>query len=488
MNNMDLIKKLAVMVLLLAAAVSARAYDFAEPAPSGQTLYFSIVEGGVEVVYPANVVQPTLGWTGYQKPSGALTIPSTVTHDGVTYNVLAVRGHAFYSCDGLVQLTVQQGVHALRANAFNGCSALTAVSLPASLDSLASSVFANCNSLLSVTMHSDMPPYCTSFAFTGVDLSGVSLTVPCNATDNYSGVAPWNSFGEITEGGCDVTLVVGANYADRGTVSGGGTYAEGTVVVMSATPAEGFFFACWSDGDTLNPRMIQLQQESAYTACFFAIMYDTVYSDMLHDTVEVHDTVVVVEVHTDTVRDTVTDTVYTIVQQTDTLEVHDTLVVHVEGRDTITLTLYDTVYPTFFRLTVDGGVGGIGIGNATLPAGTVAEFGVLPLEGYAFVRWSDGSGDNPRRETLTGDMVYTAVMEELAIPVVDVSPWTLAVDGRLLTIGCEPGQTVRLYSVDGRRLLATTAAAHQTHVRLTAAGVYLVQVGNGPARKVIVEN
>ena len=508
--------------LLLLVAVAARAYDFAETVPSGQTLYFSVVGGGVEVVYPANVVQPTMGWNGYQKPVGSLTIPSTVTHDGVTYNVLAVSNHAFYACNGLTQVTVQQGIRALRSNAFGSCTGIATVSLPASLDTLAAASFANCSTMTSLVMHSDMPPYCPGSPFANVNLAEISLTVPCHALSNYNAVAPWNTFGTIDEGACSVTLSVSANYAIRGSVSGGGTYPEGTVVVMTATADSGYFFAFWNDGDTVNPRTVQLQHETSFMAYFFAVMYDTVFAETVHDTVEVHDTVRMVVVHVDTVYNTTIDTVlievldtvevhdtlwYTVIEY-DTVEVHDTTIVYIDGTDTIflydtvriaivefdtlrfydTTVVHDTLLPTFFRLTVDGGSCGVGIGNGILPAGTEAEFGVLPLEGYAFSRWNDGNTENPRRVTLTSDIVYTAAMTPLGATAAGLPEWSMCHDGRMLTVGCEPGHTLRIYTAEGRLLLSRTTAAQHTCVRLPAVGVYLVQVGDGPARKVVIEH
>ena len=53
----------------------ASAFDFQAVAPSGQTLYFDTVPGGVSVVYP-HVGDYYSAWDGFDKPVGELTIPS----------------------------------------------------------------------------------------------------------------------------------------------------------------------------------------------------------------------------------------------------------------------------------------------------------------------------------------------------------------------------------------------------------------------------
>ena len=64
--------------------------------------------------------------------------------------------------------------------------------------------------------------------------------------------------------------VVTANSADesKGTVSGGGTYEEGTEVTLTATPAEGCIFKQWSDGTTANPYVFTATKDVTLTAQF----------------------------------------------------------------------------------------------------------------------------------------------------------------------------------------------------------------------------
>ena len=92
-------------VLLMAQALpqSVRAYDFSAVAPSGQTLYYYLrANGTVGVDIPNDsAYYYSEVWDGYTKPTGALTIPQTVTNNGVTYDVTAIGNGAFYGCSGL---------------------------------------------------------------------------------------------------------------------------------------------------------------------------------------------------------------------------------------------------------------------------------------------------------------------------------------------------------------------------------------------------
>lgn len=473
-------KGLIVVALLLLCAWRAVAYDFAVPVQGGNTLYFSYADGGVAVVHPNTSTSPAAGWNGYPRPVGALTIPATVEHDGVSYNVVMVALYAFYNCDAITSVTVPEGVEALYGSAFRGCSALAAVALPSTIDTISDYVFYGCDALQSVAIQCVAPPHCSARAFYELPLDGATLTVPNGSTEAYGNRAPWSAFGTIAEAVYEATLTAEPNYVGRGSVEGGGTYTVGAVATLTATPAEGFFFACWGDGDTLNPRVVTVEENRSLAALFFAMQYDTAFVTV-HDSVVVHDTVNTVTVQVDTV--VVRDTVTMVAVHVDTVVVHDTVTVTLTEVDTVYI--IDTVAPTFFRLTVAAEGGGVGIGNGLLPAGTVAEIGALPTEGCRFMRWDDGGTDNPRTVTLTGNMTFTALFETLGVEVVDMGlPWTADVEGGDIVVRGASGHRLRLFSADGRQLYSGTVEGDAVRFRC-AAGVYLLSVDGGAARKIV---
>ena len=63
-----------------------------------------------------------------------------------------------------------------------------------------------------------------------------------------------------------------ANASDGGSVSGGGTFASGTQVSLTATPSAGYSFSGWSNGSTANPFTVTLNSNTTITANFQVIV------------------------------------------------------------------------------------------------------------------------------------------------------------------------------------------------------------------------
>lgn len=456
-------KKYLLAISMLMSLV-ARAYDFSAQVPGGQTLYFNIIAGGVEVVCPGSVASTT-PWVGFAMPTGSLTIPATVSNGSATYAVLKVDTKALYNTH-ITSLTIEEGVAEIGSNAFAKCYRMTDITLPASLTTIATSAFAYDTSLADVYMQGSVPPAATNaYAFYQTPVAGCILHVPSGSIPNYTSV-PWSDFGSISDAYGSATLTLVASDPLRGSVSGGGTYATGTNVSLVASATAPYRFACWSDGDTLNPRILTLIQDLHLTAVF---------------QLPLHDTMVVFHVDTLLQHDTVYLTVV------DTVAVHDT--VYVNGTDTLYRTDTVLIQPTFYRLQVlsDNAVAGIGIGNALLPAGTEAEVGALPLEGYRFHSWDDGGTDNPRRLTLTAATTLTARFEALAIAEASTQDWSLQVQGHSVEVSCSPGSRIKVYDLEGRLVAALIAQAAPTRLQLAAAGTYIVQVDNQAGRKIVIK-
>lgn len=64
------------------------------------------------------------------------------------------------------------------------------------------------------------------------------------------------------------TISVSSANTEQGTVSGGGTYSEGSRITVTATPKAGYSFLAWSDGVTTASRNITVSQNLTLTAIF----------------------------------------------------------------------------------------------------------------------------------------------------------------------------------------------------------------------------
>lgn len=105
---------LAFVLMTLAFPVRVLAYDFSAVAPSGQTLFYKIINN-------SNNVKVSGGYS----LTGDLVIPESVTYYGTTYSMTEIGDYAFHSCVGLTSVTIPNSVTTIGSNAFSSCSGLT---------------------------------------------------------------------------------------------------------------------------------------------------------------------------------------------------------------------------------------------------------------------------------------------------------------------------------------------------------------------------
>ena len=98
---------------------------------AGQGKAADFVEAGISYSLQSDsTVSVAASDDGY---SGFVTVPATVTHDGLTYSVTGVDDRAFQSCASLTGVALPEGLTSVGSYAFNQCSALDSVSLPSTL-------------------------------------------------------------------------------------------------------------------------------------------------------------------------------------------------------------------------------------------------------------------------------------------------------------------------------------------------------------------
>ena len=194
-----------------------------------------------------------------------------------------------------------------------------------------------------------------------------------------------------------------------GTVSGDGTFEEGTQVEITATPAEGYKFTQWSDGNTDNPRTIVLIQDTTLVAEFEPIMFNVAVSsaDESMGTVSgsgefaygtaVQLTATPAEGYQfKQWSDGNTDNPRTIVLTQDT-----------------TLTAEFELVPITYKVSGKSNNSSMGYvsGTGTYNEGTEVKITAVARFGNIFTQWSDGETVNPRTFILTQDTTFTAYFE-----------------------------------------------------------------------------
>jgi hypothetical protein len=113
-------------------------------------------------------------------PTGAITIPATVTNGATTYNVTSIGNSAFQLCTSLTTVTIPNSVTSIGTSAFQSCISLTAVTIPNSVTSIRGSTFLACTSLTTVAIPSSVTSI-ENFAFNSCT-SLNAVTIPNSVT------------------------------------------------------------------------------------------------------------------------------------------------------------------------------------------------------------------------------------------------------------------------------------------------------------------
>ena len=226
---------LLLLILLMMFVVPTWAYDFSAVAPSGQTLYYNITSSTspytVSVTYPGTSGSATSYWNGYTKPTGDLTIPSTVTHGDITYSVTAIGNASFAYC-GLSSVSIPNTVTTIGASAFYYCVTLTSVSIPNSVISIGDIAFYWCNRLTSVNIPNSVTylgeasfNFCSALA--SVTIGNSVTAIHDNTFYNCTSMASLSIGNSVTSIGSNAFFACGdlTSVTIPSTVTSLGTYA-----------------------------------------------------------------------------------------------------------------------------------------------------------------------------------------------------------------------------------------------------------------------
>ena len=153
-------KNLLLLIAFLLVAMGANAYDF-----KYGSIYYSITG--------TNTVEVTGNGNGSY--SGNVSIPSTVSNSGKTYQVTAIGNLAFNECFGLKTVAVPSSVTTIGTDAFHNCSAMTSVNIPNAVTSIGVRAFFFCQSLTGMSIPNSVRTIGSS-AFRGCsNLASISL-------------------------------------------------------------------------------------------------------------------------------------------------------------------------------------------------------------------------------------------------------------------------------------------------------------------------
>lgn len=132
-------RTLSLFVVCIMCTQLALAYDFAV-----NNIYYKTT--GIKTV------EVTYKDTNYNSYSGSVTIPSSVTYNGITYQVTAIGTYAFHRSSGLTNVSIPSSVTTVGAYAFHSCSGMTNLAMGNSLSTIGESAFFGCSSLSNITI------------------------------------------------------------------------------------------------------------------------------------------------------------------------------------------------------------------------------------------------------------------------------------------------------------------------------------------------
>lgn len=227
-----------------------------------------------EVVLPESLTYVNNGLFAGCSSLKSVAIPETVTAIGaeafkgcsslaeieIPESVTTIGSSAFEGCSGITALTIPNGVTSVSNNAFDGCTGLESVVIGKSVAEFSSGIFANCNGLNSIICYAETPIRLEDDPFIFND----TIYVPATSVDAYKSALIWKRkdimpFYQVK--------VSSANQM-MGTAEGDSLQLGDHAVTLTATPADGYHFERWSDGNTENPRRFVTTKDTELTATF----------------------------------------------------------------------------------------------------------------------------------------------------------------------------------------------------------------------------
>ncbi len=142
------------------------------------------------------------------------------------------------------------------------------VTIPNSVTSIVDLAFAYCSSLTSVTCLANTPPSLGSDVFYNTP-SNKTLNVNCGLKDDY--ISSWTDFYSYNIHEIPFVVNATANNEAFGSVAVEGDCSSST---LTATANNCYQFVSWNDGNTDNPRIVNLTSDTSFIATFEEINFN----------------------------------------------------------------------------------------------------------------------------------------------------------------------------------------------------------------------
>lgn len=285
-TGLNIMKK--IVTIIVAAGISigtVSAHDMSAVCPSGQTLYYNIINGHAEVVRPS-------GPNSDNYVAGHVVIPENVVYNGTSYPVTRIANSAFhgcysslhsvvipntvtyigesafFQCEYLETVTFGNSVDTIARQAFIYCYSLNSIALPASINYIGTSAFSHCNSVSSIVCRASNPPE-LSYGYDALNEIPVHIPVyiPCGTDSVYHTAYGWSSFTNYHE--IQYLFTVSSDNPQWGSVQViTSPNCQNSTAEFQAIPNSGYHFVSWNDGNTEIHRIVEITQDTTFIAFF----------------------------------------------------------------------------------------------------------------------------------------------------------------------------------------------------------------------------
>ncbi len=301
----------------------------------------------------------------------------------------------------LTSITIPNSVTSIGKSAFKGCTGLTSVIIGNSVKTIGMFAFDGCTGLASISVLTGTPPS-ADWAFSDVP-TDIPVYIPCGTAETYQATYPWRNFTNYIEKWLySIEVTTSDNTKGAVRIIKEATSCTDNETVFEANASEHYHFVQWNDGNTDNPRTVQVKGDATTYTAEFAIDQFIISATGEHGHIEGTGRY---DYGTTATLTAVADEHYYFTQWSDDNTDNPRTITAIEGDATYTAEFK----PYSYTITVLAGEhGSANSGGGTYDYGTQITLMATADEHYHFTQWSDGNTDNPRTVSVEGDATYTA--------------------------------------------------------------------------------